>query len=81
MPRYDVECTRCLKRVEVTARNLEEIPPCACGGSQIWVPSCYVAVFTPFMHPNLGDEPVEITSWKHYKSVLEERGLKNELAS
>src|SRR5262245_24879106 len=35
----------------------------------------------PMVHPHLGHQPVEVRSWGHYKSLLKQRNLSNELGS
>jgi len=80
MPRYDVECEKCHVVEEVVASGTHHFTRCSCGGKRKWIPSARVAVFQPFMHEHLDHTPIRVTSWKHYKSLLKERNLHNELA-
>jgi hypothetical protein len=80
MPRFDAQCGNCGKIEEVIARSVEGFSRCKCGGKMEWVPSVRVNVFKPFVHEHLGHKPVRIESWSHYKRILRERNLHNELA-
>lgn len=80
MPRFDVECSKCGIKGEVTAKDTRSLGQCGCGGEIEWVPSVRINVFKPFVHEHLGNKPVRIESWKQYQQELRSRNLHNELA-
>jgi len=53
-----------------------------CGNCGEWnhTNSTHACQFVPFVHEHLGHEPVQINSWKEYRSHLQANGWHNELA-
>ncbi len=82
---HDFYCETCKHNQE----ELLDIPPelasiqCKkCGALMTYVVVGGKAyTFKPFIHPHLGNKPIEIKSWKHYKQELKKCGGANELAS
>lgn len=70
---HDLECRKC--QSEFTSL-LVEVPCPRCGSQDvIWHMSVMTSHFTPFWHPNLGHEPVEITSASQLDKELGKRRL------
>jgi hypothetical protein len=86
LPLRDYECVACGARREERGFPSTGFICSGCGSLMRYVVTLSSAQHPaesmfPFVHPHLGDKPVTVKGWGHYKQLLKERGLSNALGS
>ena len=78
MPRYDFTCSMHGRVDDLIARSDEYSKPCPeCGQAMtrlLPIPAI-IPDYEPWIDENLGHNPVYVTSRRHHKQLLKERGL------